>query len=238
MLPRLSDVESDSQPDQPTVGGPDPTQPAREAMVRGQIEARGVRDERVLEAMRRVPRHLFIPEADPADAYRDEARATDLGQTISQPYVVARMSELLEVEPRVGGMSVLEIGAGSGYAAAVLSAMGARVVSVERHPELAERARAAVARAGVEGVEVVVGDGTLGWPSDAPYDRIIVTAAAPSLPPELREQLTDPGRIVIPIGTRDTQSMLVFRLEDGRWHEDRDFTCRFVPLVGEAGWEG
>lgn len=206
---------------------------AREAMVRDGIQARGVRDPRVLAAMRRVERHLFLPEADSVTAYADAAQPTDLGQTISQPYVVAKMAELLGIEP---GMTVLEVGAGSGYSAAVLATIGASVLSIERHPHLADRARAAVERAGIVGVKVIVGDGTLGHPAAAPYDRIVVTAAAPSLPATCRVQLRDPGRIVIPIGTRDTQSMRVYTLADGRWEEARDFTCRFVPLVGEAGW--
>lgn len=208
---------------------------AAEAMVRTQIEARGVRDPRVLEAMRSVPRHHFVPDLSLAEAYDDHARPTGEGQTISQPYIVARMTELLRVEP---GMTVLEIGTGSGYQTAVLAALGARVVSVERYESLAQRAREAL-----RGIElpqqprVVTGDGTLGFAGAASYDRILFTAAGPAVPESYREQLADPGRIVGPVGDRHQQVLVVVELHDGRWTTREDIGCRFVPLVGEQGWK-
>lgn len=211
-------------------------------MVEHDLRRRGVRDPRVLEAMRRVPRHRFVPGMPVERAYADRALPTAEGQTISQPYIVARMTELLHVDP---GVRVLEIGTGSGYQAAVLATLGARVVSVERSPALAERARQVLADVlgeieavedGDAAVRVVVGDGTLGWPEGAPYDRIMVTAAAPSVPEAYREQLADPGLIVIPLGDREQQYLTVIQRREGQFVQTRDTGCRFVPLVGEAGW--
>jgi protein-L-isoaspartate(D-aspartate) O-methyltransferase len=210
-------------------------QRARERMVERQLRRRGIRDERVLEAMARVPRELFVPPALSDQAYVDGALAIGYGQTISQPYVVAAMCELLGLD---GDERVLDVGTGSGYAAAVLAELAAEVVTIERIPELAERARAALAAAGHPEVEVRVGDGTLGAPDRGPFHAIAVAAAAPGIPPSLYEQLVPGGRLVLPRGTRDAQRLvLVVRTSEGP-AEQASVPCRFVPLVGEEGFSG
>jgi protein-L-isoaspartate(D-aspartate) O-methyltransferase len=207
---------------------------ARAAMVARQLERRGIRDPRVLDAMRTVPREAFVPGEPRTSAYDDRALPIDRGQTISQPYIVARMTELLEVEP---GDRVLEIGTGSGYQAAVLAGLGARVVSIERHESLARAARETLRALGIDGVEVRVGDGSRGEPEGAPWDGIIVTAGAPDVPSELREQLVIGGRLVIPVGGRWEQELLVVeRRSEADWREQSDGPVVFVPLVGEGGW--
>jgi protein-L-isoaspartate(D-aspartate) O-methyltransferase len=204
-------------------------------MVARQLERRGIRDERVLEAMASVPREAFVPGVPASLAYDDRALPIDSGQTISQPYVVARMTELLEVEP---GDRVLEIGTGSGYQAAVLAWLGARVSSIERHADLAETARERLRAAGVSGVEVRAGDGSRGDPDGAPWDGIIVTAAAPAIPDALREQLAVGARLVIPVGPRHQQDLVVVeRRGEHDWVEWSDGAVVFVPLVGEGGWQ-
>ena len=206
-------------------------------MVEFQLRRRGIRDEAVLAAMSAVPRELFVPPELSDLAYADEALPIEEGQTISQPWIVARMSELLEARR---GMPVLEVGTGSGYQTAVLAAMGCRVVSVERHAALAEAARARLAGLGLAAsVRIEVGDGSLGWPADAPFEGIMVTAAAPSVPGALRDQLADGGRLVIPVGRRDRQD-LVQVVRSGSEFRTRDHgPCVFVPLVGaEAFPEG
>jgi protein-L-isoaspartate(D-aspartate) O-methyltransferase len=204
-------------------------------MVERQLRRRGIRDERVLEAMSRVPRELFVPPSLRDQAYVDGALAIGYGQTISQPYVVAAMCELLGLD---GDERVLDVGTGSGYAAAVLAELAAEVVTIERIPELAERARAALAAAGHPEVEVRVGDGTLGAPDRAPFHAIAVAAAAPEIPPSLYEQLVPGGRLVLPRGTRDAQRLvLVVRTSEGP-AEQASVPCRFVPLVGEEGFSG
>lgn len=204
-------------------------------MIEKQLRRRGVRDARVLDAMARVPRHRFVPAEDRARAYGDHALPIAEGQTISQPYVVARMTELLAVQP---DMNVLEVGTGSGYQTAILAVLGARVVSIERYPVLAEQARRLLGEV-VPGamVEVIVGDGTLGSPGHAPFDRIVVTAAAPDVPEPHRRQLADGGRIVVPIGNRRDQVMMVIDRRGERFIETPQFPCRFVPLVGVEGWD-
>ena len=209
-------------------------------MIRQQLEARGIADRRVLEAMRRVERHRFVSERPPAEAYADRALPIPSGQTISQPYIVARMTELLDVEPN---LRVLEVGTGSGYQAAVLLEMGASLVTIERHEDLAETARSRLEKLYPDAdVTVVVGDGTLGHAAGGPYDRILVTAGAPpELPPAYAEQLkaTPGGRIVLPLGRRDAQALTVFiRGSDGELSREEYEPCRFVPLVGEHGWAG
>jgi len=203
-------------------------------MVEHQLRHRGVRDERVLDAMRRVPRHRFAPDASLEAAYGDHALPIGSGQTISQPYMVARMTELLAVEP---GHRVLEVGVGSGYQTAVLLQMGAEVVGIERHGALADRARELLAELYPHArCRVRVGDGTRGCPEHAPYDRILVAAAAPRLPDALAQQLADGGRCVIPVGDRITQQLRIFE-KRGEGVETADaLGCRFVPLVGEQGW--
>jgi len=207
---------------------------ARAAMVRDQLKRRGIRDERVLRAMGELPRERFIPEAPPAAAYDDRALPIDEGQSISQPFVVARMTELLKVEP---GDRILEVGTGSGYQAAVLACLGAQVTSIERWPVLADAAREHLRAAEVRGVEVVVGDGSEGDAAGAPWDGIVVTAAAPAIPDPLREQLAAGARLVIPVGPRHLQELIVVeRRSKDEWREWSDGPVVFVPLVGEGGW--
>jgi len=204
-------------------------------MVSRQLRARGIENERVLEAMATVPRELFVEEGQRPFAYADEALPIESGQTISQPYIVARMTELLGPAP---DDRILEIGTGSGYQAAVLAYLGCRVTSIERHADLAERARERLARVPWgERVEVRVGDGTLGAPDGAPWDGIIVTAAAPSVPVSLREQLADGGRLVIPVGTRMRQDLVVVTRRGNEWIQRSDGAVVFVPLIGDEGFE-
>ena len=203
-------------------------------MVAGQLERRGIRDARVLEVMASTPREAFVPGVPTSVAYDDRALPIDAGQTISQPYIVARMTELLEVAP---GDRILEIGTGSGYQAAVLARLGARVSTIERHPDLADAARDRLRELGIEGVDVRLGDGSRGDPEGAPWDGIVVTAAGPSIPDELREQLAVGARLVIPVGPRDQQELIVVaRRGPADWDEWSDGAVVFVPLVGEAGW--
>ena len=207
----------------------------RRAMVERQLRARDVRDERVLEAMARVPRELFVPEELRDRAYDDVALPIEAGQTISQPYMVARICEALELR---GRERVLDVGTGSGYQAAVLAELAAEVFTIERIPELAEWARANLAAAGYERVEVHVGDGTLGLPERAPFDAIAVAAAVPGLPQTLYEQLEPRGRLVLPVGTRRAQELqVVVRSPEGP-AVLRSVPCRFVPLVGQEGFDG
>jgi protein-L-isoaspartate(D-aspartate) O-methyltransferase len=208
---------------------------ARAAMVATQLRARGIADERVLRAMAQLPRELFVPPSEQSLAYADEALPIASGQTISQPYIVARMTELLA--PRAGDR-VLEIGTGSGYQAAILALLGCLVVSIERHADLAETARERIARVGLGGaVEVRVGDGSVGDPAGAPWDGIVVTAAAPAIPPPLREQLSpDGGRLVIPVGSRRHQDLVLVVRHGDEWIERNDGPVVFVPLVGQEGF--
>jgi protein-L-isoaspartate(D-aspartate) O-methyltransferase len=204
-------------------------------MVEQQLRTRGVRDERVLAAIGRVPREAFIRAGLRSSAYADDALPIEAGQTISQPYIVARMTELLAVGP---GDRVLEVGTGSGYQAAVLAELGCRVVTVERHDELAVAARERLERLAYgDRVEVRVGDGSVGDAGGAPWRGILVAAAAPRVPEALRRQL-DPtgGRLVLPVGSRDRQELIVVEREGDRWHERSDGPVVFVPLIGEGGF--
>ena len=212
----------------------DPAGEARVAMVANQLKRRGIRDERVLAVMAELPREVFVPGAPDAVAYDDRALPIDAGQTISQPYMVARMSELLGVQP---GYRILEIGTGSGYQAAVLAKLGATVKSIERYEELAEAARERLRDLAIEGVEIVVGDGSRGDRDGAPWDGIVVTAAAPDVPTEMRDQLAIHGRLVIPVGPKHIQDLVVVeRRAHDEWREWSDGPVVFVPLVGEGGW--
>jgi protein-L-isoaspartate(D-aspartate) O-methyltransferase len=207
---------------------------ARARMVERQLRRRDVTDERVLEAMARVPRELFVPERVRERAYDDAALPIGAGQTISQPYMVARICEALELR---GDEKVLDVGTGSGYQAAVLAELGGEVHTIERLDELAELARASLAAAGYgKRVRVHVGDGTLGLPAEAPFQAIAVAAAAPELPATLYEQLAERGRLVVPVGGRHGQQLqVVVRSPEGP-AVVRSVPCRFVPLVGEEGF--
>src|SRR6185503_19647029 len=202
-------------------------------MVEEQLAGQGIRDERVLAAFRRVPRHLFVPEDVIDQSYENHPVGIGQGQTISQPYMVACMSEALALQ---GGEKVLEIGSGSGYQTAVLKALKADVYTVERFPELSERARDNVERAGFPGVHYRVGDGSRGWPEEAPFDRVIVTAGAPTMPVSLVEQLGDGGTMVIPVGGEELQELLLVRRGEGRVTREKICSCLFVKLRGEEGW--
>jgi protein-L-isoaspartate(D-aspartate) O-methyltransferase len=209
---------------------------ARAAMVADQLRARGITDERVLAAMGAIPRDAFVPESSRRTAYADEAIPIDAGQTISQPFMVARMTQDLEVS---AGDRILEIGTGSGYQAAILAWLGAHVTSLERQSTLVEPARQRLAALDLPGdVTVREADGSLGDPAGAPWDGIIVTAGAPAIPQELRDQLAEGGRLVIPVGTHDRQLLTVVTRHGDEWHERTDGYCIFVPLIGAAGWSG
>jgi len=203
-------------------------------MVERQLRGRGIRDEAVLAVMASLPRDLFVPPDLRSQAYSDDALPIASGQSISQPYMVARMTELLEPRP---GTRVLEVGTGSGYQAAVLAALGCSVISVERHAALADAARARLDNLGLAGaVTVVVGDGSVGWPEKAPFDGIVVTAAAPAVPKTLQAQLADGGRLVIPVGPRRRQELILI-VRHGDALERRECgACVFVPLVGKSGF--
>jgi protein-L-isoaspartate(D-aspartate) O-methyltransferase len=201
-----------------------------------QLARDGVRDPRVLEAFARVPRHRLLPEALAGQAYRDTAIPIGDGQTISAPSVVAAMSQALEL---LGHETVLEVGTGSAYQAAILAGLAARVISIERVPRLAARARKSLDDLGVDNAVVYLGDGSRGRPSDAPFDAIVVTAAGPSVPEPLLEQLAVGGRLVGPFGERDEQQLLrIRRTARDAYTQERIGRCRFVDLVGAHGWGG
>ena len=206
---------------------------AAQRMVHRQLRSRGIADPRTLAAMRAVPRHRFVAEHLRPEAYDDRALPTLSGQTISQPYIVALMTELLDARP---DHLVLEVGAGSGYQAAVLSLLARTVITIERYGDLAAGAEAALRDLGIANVQLIVGDGTLGLPDRAPFHRILVAAAAPRAPQPLLDQLADPGRLVIPIGPRDSQALRVFDKHDGVITQRDSIPCRFVPLIGEHAW--
>ena len=200
----------------------------REEMVRWQIEARGVKNPRVLQAMRSVPRHLFVPEPYAREAYQDYPLPIGNDQTISQPYIVAVMTELLSPE---NGDLILEIGTGSGYQAAILVACGASVISIERIPAVADLAKRNLTRAGIRNVLVLCQDGTLGYAEKAPYNGILITAATPALPEPLLEELADGGRLVAPVGDRDIQELVRVTRNKDEYQTERFGAVRFVPLL-------
>ncbi|GAB4193866.1 MAG: protein-L-isoaspartate(D-aspartate) O-methyltransferase [Roseiflexaceae bacterium] len=206
----------------------------RDEMVRSQLMERGIRDQRVLDAMRRVPRHLFVPQEVRREAYADRALPIEQGQTISQPFVVALMAQALELR---GDERLLEIGTGSGYAAAVLSLLAAEVYTVERWPALAETASQRLHDLGYANVQVFCSDGTDGLPAYAPFDAITVAAASPWVPRPLREQMSLNSRLVIPVGSRDEQMLIRLTRRDAQTTTERLSGVRFVPLIGAHAWD-
>jgi protein-L-isoaspartate(D-aspartate) O-methyltransferase len=227
----------DARPVSPWENGAEPADPhavARRRMVEEQLHDRGIRDERVLAAMAEVPRHVFVDPAFVQRAYGDHALPTAEGQTISQPWIVARMLELLEVGPED---RVLEIGTGSGYQTALAARLAANVFSVERVPSLLRAAQQRLDALGVRNAALRHGDGTLGWQEYAPYARVLVSAAAPRVPEALRAQLAEGGVLVIPVGGPKLQHLEVWRRMPGdRWRHERHGECRFVPLLGRDAW--
>ncbi len=205
----------------------------RRRMVKTQIKMRGVKDPRVLQAMLKVPRHLFVPEEYRNHAYNDYPLPIGYGQTISQPYIVAAMTELLDLK---GDEKVLEIGTGSGYQTALLAELAGEVYTVERIPQLLERAKQVLSSLGYTNIYFKLADGTLGWPENAPFDRIMVTAAAPDLPQPLIDQLAEGGIMVIPVGSRYLQTLKVVVKTGDKLRIKRVMECTFVPLIGEYGY--
>ena len=205
----------------------DPTA-ARQLMVESQLRSRGISDPRVLDAMLLVPRHLFVPEQYQAQAYEDHPLPIGDGQTISQPYIVALMLQALHLKP---SDKVLEVGTGSGYVTALLAELAAEIFSIERHPALAESARELLAKLGYGNVHILTGDGALGLPAAAPFDAIMVSAAAPDLPPALIAQLRDLGRMIIPVGTGESQQLYFIRVINGQPVITARELVRFVPLI-------
>ncbi len=205
----------------------------RERMVSAQLIPRGIRDERVIAAMRAVPRHRFVGREFIHQAYDDIALRIGDGQTISQPYMVAVMSELLELE---GDEKVLEVGTGSGYQCAILAELAKEVLTIEYHAALMSRAEERLRELGYINIKFRAGDGTLGWPEEAPFDRILVTAGAPGIPGPLKEQLAEGGLIVAPVGDRWSQELVKAKKRKGKLREEHSTPCMFVPLVGEYGW--
>ena len=203
-------------------------------MVERQIVSRGITDQHVLEAMQSVPRHLFLPKSDWGCAYGDFPVRIGNGQTISQPYIVALMTELLAVR---GTDRVLDVGTGSGYQAAILAELVSEVHTIERYPDLADSALEKFKSLGYKNISVHIGDGTLGYPPAAPYDRIIVTAAAPSVPEALLSQLEQDGRMVIPVGSRHLQHLEVWKRRGDAFQHETSIPVVFVPLIGEQGWK-
>ncbi len=203
-------------------------------MVETQLIPRGIKNEKVLSAMRKIPRHIFVPENRIDEAYDDRPLPIGFGQTISQPYMVAIMTELLEPDKN---KKILEIGTGCGYQTAVLAEICKEVYTIERIPELTEMAKKNIKKLGYENVFFKTADGTIGWEEYAPYDGIIVTAGAPQIPSSLKKQLKDNGGIlVIPVGDRFTQSLLRIIREKNNYKPEEFFLCAFVPLIGKEGW--
>lgn len=217
----LRDAESSGSP-----------QKDRLEMVR-RLEAQGISDKKVLEVMRRIPRHLFIANSLWDHAYADHPVPIDQGQTISQPYIVALMTQSLQLQK---SDRVLEIGTGSGYQTAILAELATHVYTVERWQELADKAQRLLTSAGYVNISFRVGDGTLGWPEEAPFEKILVTAAAPEVPAALVEQLAEGGRLVIPVGGRQLQTLVAFTKEEGEMRREELCACSFLPLIGKEGW--
>ena len=213
---------------------PDELAERRARMVDEQLLGRGIRDQRVLAAMGKVPRQKFVRPELEREAYADGPLPIGEGQTVSQPYMVAAMVEALDVQPFD---RVLEVGTGTGYEAAVLAELAAEVWTIERHAELADKAREILAELGYGNVHVICGDGSLGLPEHAPFDKIVVAAGAPQAPPSLIAQLAEAGTLVVPVGNRFDQQLHVARKISGEIVTSRHVLCCFVPLVGAEGWE-
>lgn len=213
--------------------GDDLFQRARLEMVEQQIKNRGINDERVLAAFREIPRHTFVKKTHQLEAYEDHPLPIGFGQTISQPYIVALMTARLDL---VGWEKVLEIGTGSGYQAAILARLSQEIHSIERIPELAQQAEGNLRAAGINHVEVHVGDGTLGWPQNAPYDAILITAGTPAMPVGLMGQLGEGGRLIAPVGSRWRQMLELWVKHDEKIKKEEVLPVVFVPLIGEQGW--
>ncbi len=222
-------------PSETPPGSPEPDwRAARESMVSTQLRSRGIRDEQLLKVMAQIPRHRFVPPEVQDRAYEDRPTPIGCAQTISQPYMVAAMTELLALQPTD---RVLEIGTGSGYQSAVLAALAQEVYTIERHTDLAEQARETLAELGVHNVTVVVGDGTQGHPEAAPYNAILVTAGAPAVPAALKNQLAVGGRLLCPVGDREMQQLCrIVRRSEAEFDEEDGIKCIFVPLLGRSGW--
>ena len=212
---------------------PDPNWPRRKRMVDEQIRSRGITDERVLAAMEHVPREKFVPPDQATQAFSDQALAIAFGQTISQPFVVAAMTAALRLEPH---HRVLEIGTGSGYQTAILAFLAAQIYTIERLEPLSNAARELLTSLGIHNVFYHVGDGSLGWRQFAPFDRIIVTAAAPEVPKSLVDQLIDGGQLVIPVGGPTEQTLTIIERAGTTTREKPSFPCRFVKLIGQEAW--
>ncbi|MGD0843037.1 MAG: protein-L-isoaspartate(D-aspartate) O-methyltransferase [Geobacteraceae bacterium] len=209
---------------------------ARKRMIESQIVARGINDSRLIDAMMKIPRHIFVEEAMAAQAYSDSALPIGEKQTISQPYMVALMTEMLHL---TGTEKVLEIGTGSGYQTAILARLAARVYTIERIRTLALKARKALDSLGLLNINLRIEDGTCGWEAEAPFDAIVVTAGAPDVPRHLIDQLDIGGRVVIPIGNQSEQLLVRFtKGADGSVTREESVTCRFVKLIGQFGWNG
>ncbi len=219
--------------EKPIDSSSDPYAEDRARMIEVQLKRRGISNPNVLEAMGAIPRECFVPDGLKGHSYDDRPLEIGHGQTISQPFMVALMTQLLAIQP---GDVVLEIGTGSGYQCAVLAQIAARVVSIERVPELATRSRTLLNSLGYTNVAVHMGDGTLGWAESAPYDAIVVTAAGPRVPVTLCEQLREGGRLVCPVGARESQELFRITRHEGVFREERGTGCVFVPLIGADGW--
>lgn len=208
-------------------------QVAKQFMLRKHLRRRGIHDPAVLSALERVPRECFVPAELRSESYADRALSIDCGQTISQPYMVAVMSQTLELS---GVEKVLEIGTGSGYQTAVLAELAGEVFTIERHRPLSEQAAARLEELGYRNVQFLAGDGTLGWPEQAPFDRILITAAAADCPPALLSQLGEGGLLVAPLGNQQAQTLRALRKVGGEVRAIELAPCRFVPLIGAQGW--
>jgi len=212
----------------------DPYRIERERMVKTQLKKRGIRNSRVLEAFKRVPRHHFIPKKLADQAYADGPLAIGESQTISQPYMVAIMTQSAEIVP---GNRVLEIGSGSGYQCAILAELGAEVYTIERIPALCEQARKTLRRLNYQDIHSRAGNGTLGWEEEAPFDAILITAGAPEIPKPLLDQLVIGGRLVVPLEEDYSQVLYIVRRSKEGFHRERGERCTFVPLIGKHGWK-